>query len=294
MAVIWISLIGCLTSFFTVYLVLHYSDQLGLIDIPTTRSSHEKPTPRGGGLGIIMALTVSLTIYFAVGHWGADSRAFVGLITGMLIVGFIGFLDDLRNLPLLVRLTSQLLAATIAVIGIGQLRSIDVPFLGELHLGILAVPISILWIIGITNIYNFLDGIDGLAAGEGVLAGGFLACIGVVAGNTSVGAIGVFIAAASLGFLLFNFPPAKVFMGDSGSTTLGFTFAATAIIGSNSAANPIPLFIFVLLLSNFLVDAIFTLVKRIVRKERWYLAHKEHFYQQAVSSGYSHRQVTLF
>ena len=294
MAVIWISLIGFLTSFFTVYLVLHFSDQLGLIDVPNTRSSHEKPTPRGGGLGIILALSISLTIYFAVGHWGTDSRAFVGLITGILIVGFIGFLDDLRNLPLLVRLISQLLAATIAVVGIGPLRSIDIPFLGELHFGVLAVPISLLWIISITNIYNFMDGIDGLAAGEGVLGGGFLACIGSITGNTTVGAIGLFIAVASFGFLLFNFPPAKIFMGDAGSTTLGFTFAYAAIIGSHSVANPIPFIVFVLLLSNFLVDAIFTLVKRIVRRERWHLAHKKHFYQKAVRSGYSHRQVTLF
>jgi len=290
---IWIALIGFSISFFTVYLMLHFSDRLGLIDVPNARSSHEKPTPKGGGLGIVLALSISLTVYFAVGYWGTDTRAFVGLIAGILIVGLIGFLDDLRNLSMWIRLICQLLAATIAVVGIGPLRSIHIPFMEELHLGALAIPISLLWIMSVTNIYNFIDGIDGLAAGEGVLGGAFLACIGIIVGNTQVAAIGLFIAAASLGFLVFNFPPAKIFMGDTGSTTLGFTIAATALIGSHSAANSIPFFVFVLLLSNFLVDGIFTLVKRIGRGERWYHSHREHYYQKAVISGYSHRQVTL-
>ena len=133
---IWIALIGFSISFLTVYLVLHFSDRLGLIDVPIARSSHEKPTPKGGGLGIVLALSISLTVYFAIGHWGTDSRAFIGLIAGILIVGFIGFLDDLRNLPMPVRLISQLLAATIAVVGIGPLRSIHIPFLEELHFGV--------------------------------------------------------------------------------------------------------------------------------------------------------------
>lgn len=138
-----------------------------------------------------------------------------------------------------------------------------------------------------------MDGIDGLAAGEGALAGGFLAYIGSIAGNTQVSAIGLFVAVASLGFLVFNFPPAKIFMGDVGSTTLGFTFAAIALTGSHSSANPVPFVLVVLLLGNFLFDTVFTLLKRIAKREKWSRAHNEHFYQRAIRAGLSHRQVTL-
>jgi len=290
---LWISLVGFLISLVTVYLVLRFSANLGLTDVPNPRSSHQEPTPRGGGLGILLSLCVSLTLYLAIGDWGKDHWALIGLVGGVLVVGIVGFIDDLKSLSPLVRLASHSLAAIIVVATIGPLRSIDFPFLGTIRFGVLAVPISLIWIIAVTNIYNFMDGIDGLAAGEGVLAGGFLAYIGSIAGNTQVSAIGLFVATASLGFLLFNFPPAKIFMGDVGSTTLGFTFAAIAITGSHSSANPVPFVLVVLLLGNFLFDTVFTFLKRIAKREKWYRAHNEHFYQRAIRSGCSHRQVTL-
>lgn len=289
----WIAPIGFLVSALSVYLVLHFSDRLGLIDIPTPRSFHEEPMPRGGGLGILLSICVLLALYFALGYWGNDHRAFIGLITGTLIVGITGFMDDIRTPPLPLRLMLQVLAATVAIIGIGSLKSIDFPHLGTLGLGVLSVPISLLWIVAVTNIYNFMDGIDGLAAGQGVIAGGFLAYIGSTTGNAQVSAIGLFVAAASLGFLLFNFPPAKIFMGDVGSTTLGFTFAAVAIMGPESSASPIPFLAFVIILGSFLFDSTVTLIRRALRKEKLHEAHRSHFYQIAVQLGYSHKQVTL-
>ena len=292
-AMLWISLVGFFISLVTVYLVLRFSANLGLTDFPNSRSSHQEPTPSGGGLGILLSLCVSLTLYSATGHWGKDNWALIGLVAGILIIGVVGFIDDLNTLPTLVRLASYSVAAIIVVATMGPLRSFDLPFLESWRLGPLAVPISLIWIIGMTNIYNFMDGIDGLAAGEGALAGGFLAYIGSIAGNTQVSAIGLFVAVASLGFLVFNFPPAKIFMGGVGSTTLGFTFAAIALTGSHSSANPVPFVLVVFLLGNFLFDAVFTLLKRIAKREQWYRAHNEHFYQQALQLGYSHKQVTL-
>ncbi len=290
----WIAAIALATSLLSAYAVLRFSERLGLIDVPNARSSHHEATPRGGGLGIVLAFCLSLALYAAVGSWGTDYRAFWGLITGLIIVGFIGFLDDLRGLPLAVRLAAHLLAASIAVVGIGSLHSIEFPVLGELSFGILAVPLSILWIVGMTNVYNFMDGIDGLAAGEGVLAGAFLAYIAGMVGNTLVSAVALFVAAASLGFLLFNFPPAKIFMGDVGSTTLGFAFSALAIMGSTGHASPIPFLVFPLLLGAFLFDGMFTILRRAVRWQKLHEAHRDHFYQYAVRLGYSHRQVSLF
>jgi UDP-N-acetylmuramyl pentapeptide phosphotransferase/UDP-N-acetylglucosamine-1-phosphate transferase len=290
---LWISLVGFFICIITVYLVLRFSEKLGLSDVPNHRSSHQEPTPTGGGLGIFLSLCVSLMLYFAIGHWGKDNWALIGLVAGILIIGIVGFIDDRKSLRVSVRMASYLSAAIIVVVTIGPLRSIDFPFLGTIRFGALAVPISLIWIIAVTNIYNFIDGIDGLAAGEGVLAGGFLAYIGSLTGNTQVSAIGLFVAAASLGFLLFNFPPAKIFMGDVGSTTLGFTFAAVAIIGSQNKANPIPFLVMLLLLGSFLFDGTITLVRRALKRERLYEAHRDHFYQQAVQLGYTHRPVTL-
>lgn len=288
------SLAGFLIAVLTVYLVLRYSRQLGLVDVPNERSSHDKPTPSGGGLGIITGLLLSFTLYLALKQPQIESSSLLCLIGCLVLIGLVGFLDDIHDLSKALRLLSHIIAAIIVIVVIGPLRSIDIPFLGDIKFGFMAVPVTLIWIIGVTNIYNFMDGIDGLAGGEGVLVGAFISCTGFMVGNNLMGALGSFIAASSLGFLVFNIPPAKIFMGDSGSTTLGFVFATIAIIGSQAKGNPVPFLVFVFLLSNFLFDATITLIMRIIRKENWRVAHSKHFYQKAVKSGYTHRQVTLF
>lgn len=289
----WIAPIALAVSAVVTYLVLRLSGRLGLIDVPSERSSHLAPTPRGGGLGILAAISLAIALYFIFGYWTNGWRGFAGLLAGILIIGLAGFADDLWDPPVYLRLGLQVVAVTVLLIGTGPMRAIRFPVFGTLDLGFTAIPVSLVWVLSVTNIYNFMDGIDGLAAGQGVIAGGFLACIGSIAGNTTIQALGIFAAAASLGFLFFNFPPAKIFMGDVGSTTLGFTFGAMAVIGARNPVHRVDFLVVVLVLGSFLFDSTITLFRRALRRERLHESHNDHFYQAAIQIGWSHRQVTL-
>lgn len=277
----------------TVLLLLKYSSRVDLIDYPNIRSLHTTPTPRGGGLGIFLGVIVSVSLFFLSGYRSLGTAEFVGFIFSLFLIGFVGFLEDLKGFSRITRFVFQVTASLIFVTTVGTLKYVSLPFIGAIHFGILAVPLTILWIVALANIYNFMDGIDGLAAGEAVIAGSFLAIIALLEGSQTVFLLSLLIASASIGFLVFNFPPAMIFMGDVGSTTLGFLFAALAVIGSHKGPEAIPFVTILLLLGTFIFDTVVTLVRRIFKREQWYKAHKSHYYQRAVLHGYSHKQVAL-
>lgn len=171
-------------------------------------------------------------------------------------VAAVSWLDDVRTLPNWIRLSVHLAAAAIAVIGIGPWRDLQLPWLGSLHLGWLAVPVTVLWIVGLTNAYNFMDGIDGIAGAQAVIAGLGWALLGWLTGQMMVATLGILIAATSLGFLGHNWPPARIFMGDVGSAFLGYMFAVLAVLAGRS--NPPLGFAGVLLVWPFVFDAVLT------------------------------------
>jgi UDP-N-acetylmuramyl pentapeptide phosphotransferase/UDP-N-acetylglucosamine-1-phosphate transferase len=260
-------------------------------DIPNMRSLHTRPTPRGGGLGIIIGVLI--------GAWGSyiflDLRITFGDIAafslGGGIVALAGWLDDIYRLPYQIRLVVQAIGAAIILIVIGHFHTVTMPFIGDIHLYSVGIAVSLLWIVGLTNAYNFMDGIDGIAGGQAVVSGLGWTIIGFMSGQSFIGLIGVLLAASSLGFLLHNWPPARIFMGDVGSAFIGFTLAVLPIVSGLRDSR--------LIIAGFLVewpfifDASFTLICRLTRGEDIFLAHRSHVYQRLVIAGYSHRSVTL-
>lgn len=252
------------------------------LDLPNQRSSHSRPTPRGGGLVILGGFILGLLVWLAMG--GSLSPRALGWFAGALLVAGVSFVDDLRSLPALPRLLTQILgAASLTVAGV---QDRELPLL-------IALPLAFVYVTVVTNVYNFMDGIDGLAASQAIVAGLALVIAGAAIHNPLVGVGGSLLAAASVGFLVFNLPPARLFMGDVGSTFLGFSFAGLSLLANlGVGGGRLPPEFGVVILAPFLFDGLVTLARRILRGERWYAAHRSHYYQRLVSTGVTHLQVT--
>jgi len=255
---------------------LCYARHRQLIDLPGERRSHAVATPRGGGVGITLAL---LAAALAAAGSGLAGWASTGLVLGgLLLVAGIGWVDDHRPLSPLLRLGVQCLAGVL--LGAG-LFALDGRW-GWALLACAAVPVLV-------NVWNFMDGINGLAASQALLA----ACGLALLAPEAAGLAGICLAAACAGFLPFNFPRARIFMGDVGSGTLGYALAVLALLAAASLPGPDLRVLAVLLpLSAFLVDASLTLLARILRGEKWWQPHVSHLYQRWVRAGRSHARVT--
>jgi len=236
------------------------------LDVPNERSSHAVPTPRGGGAAIVL-VTLAGSIY-----WMTPRLAVVA--AAALVIAAVSFADDLRHLPATLRLAVQFVAALVVAL---------------LFAPPVWVPLAVIWIVGLTNAYNFMDGIDGIAGGQAVVAGLAWAWLGTTAGQPALAAIGLLIAGSSAGFLLYNWQPARIFMGDVGSAFLGFTFASMAVIGART--NPKLAVAGALVVWPFVADAAFTFFRRAWRRERVMEAHKSHIYQRLHQRGLSHAKV---
>ena len=261
----------------------------GMLDVPNARSSHHSVTPRGGGLAIVLATTVAWLILAYRGE--IPSHLLIALVGGGAGVALIGFLDDRRPVPARVRFTVHLAAALWALAWIGA------P--GLLSMGAHVIPLGwagwLLAILGIAwflNLFNFMDGIDGIAASEAVFmtcAGAALTLLGGM--STGVMAVGFPLAASCCGFLLLNWPPAKIFMGDVGSGYLGYVIAVMALAATRDS--PSAAWVWLILGGAFVVDATVTLIRRAARGERVAEAHRSHAYQWLARRWASHKKVTI-
>ncbi len=264
-----------------------------MVDRPNARSSHITPTPRGGGLAIVAAVLCGLVLW----TWKSDQFPF-GVVGAFTIFGggvaALGWIDDRRPLSARIRLIFQL-AAAIAAIGVfGYVESIWLPFVGAVHIGRLGIGLTLLWIVGLTNAYNFMDGIDGLAAGQAVIAGVCWLLVAWGHPRAPSGAVGLLVAAASLGFLIHNWPPARLFMGDVASGFLGFTFAVLTLPGMAGDAYSDRLLIGgALFVGLFVGDSSITFARRLRNGERVFDAHRSHLYQRLTPSKAMHRPVTM-
>jgi UDP-N-acetylmuramyl pentapeptide phosphotransferase/UDP-N-acetylglucosamine-1-phosphate transferase len=243
-----------------------------LEDRPNERSLHSTPRRRVGGLGVMLGA-------LPVAAWAGDPplRVFVACAAALALVSF---LDDIRSLPIQVRLPAHLAAAAVAVLT-----------LGISQLGVAGALIAVLCIAWMANLFNFMDGADGLAGGMAAIGFGALAVAAARAGAQPLVLACCAIASASAGFLLHNFPPARVFLGDAGSVPLGFLAGCIGVYGA--ALGVWPPWLPVLVFSPFIVDATFTLARRAWRREPVWRAHRSHLYQRLVLSGWSHRRLAL-
>lgn len=269
--------------------VLRYA-QHRLLDLPNDRSSHASPTPRGGGLAIVLTLALALVGLF----WGdLLPLRLVMALAGLLPLAAIGFVDDHGHVPARWRFLMQTIVAIWALSWMGGMNTIEVA--GTVYLigwlGNLAAILFMLWML---NLFNFMDGIDGIAGTETVtvaLSAAVLMHIAPGANWPPEGCVLLALAAATCGFLVWNWPPAKIFMGDVGSGVLGFVLALLALWSARE--HSLSLAVWLILVAVFIVDASLTLLIRIRRGERWYEAHRSHAYQQASRRFGSHRKVTL-
>jgi UDP-N-acetylmuramyl pentapeptide phosphotransferase/UDP-N-acetylglucosamine-1-phosphate transferase len=267
------------------------AESLRLVDVPNRRSSHNTPTPRGGGLSFVI-VTPILTVA-AASTLGV--RVPVGVVVVFLVsvlVAAVGLVDDYWHLPARIRFGAHLLGALILIASGASVREIVLPGGAVLSLGGWSVPITIFWVIGLTNAYNFMDGIDGLAAGQAIITAATLAWLSWIGGNDGVALALIVLVGGAFGFLWHNWPPARIFMGDVGSVHLGITFAGLALSVSGNPSSEAPFVAWVAVLALFLFDTGVTLASRVVRGQRWYEAHREHFYQRLIRQGWSHRTVT--
>lgn len=287
----WLIVVVLLGSFILTGLIRRLALRVALLDIPNQRSSHITPTPRGGGLAIVGAFWLGGLGLAAIFPPGSAGFAGTLLFTSLLVAG-IGLWDDLRQLSAKQRILVHFLAAVLLVWGLGR------DGLGGLASGhlwpwrLLGGLLLVLVVVWVLNLFNFMDGIDGLAGGEAVFVSAGGALLLSLGGGSSEMALLLLLAAACLGFLVWNWPPARIFMGDVGSGFLGFVLAGLAL-RTSVFSDDLPLAAWLILSGVFLVDATFTLLRRMLRREKWYNAHRSHAYQHAALRYGRHRPVTM-
>jgi UDP-N-acetylmuramyl pentapeptide phosphotransferase/UDP-N-acetylglucosamine-1-phosphate transferase len=254
-----------------------------ILDHPNERSSHSVPTPRGGGLAIVV-LVIGTVLTFGLVN-GFDRQSLVYIVAGILLA-WLGWRDDVHSLPPRVRFSVQGLAVILAMLGMGYFKSVTIPLFGELQLGWVGIPVTFLWILGLINAYNFMDGIDGLAGGVALAAGLGWAILSSTFGgleNPLAFWVALAIAASSLGFLGHNWPPARIFMGDVASTFLGYSFAVLPLMSARQGGDP--LMFGTAILWTFIMDAGLTFLRRLMKREDVFAAHRSHLYQRLAGSG---------
>ncbi len=260
--------VSALATLLFIVWMLKLRDRLPM-DIPNERSLHMRPVPRSGGIAMMGGIFAGFALM---------QTPLVVVLPAALLVAFSHF-DDAHGVPIPLRLGIQLVAA--AAFAFGSLPTLGLPALALVLAGIL-------WA---TNLYNFMDGSDGLAGGMTVLGFSFLGAGAWMSGDAALLADCAIVAAAGIAFLLFNFPPARLFMGDAGSVPTGFLAAALSLQGWRDGEWP--LWFPVMVFAPFVVDATLTLLKRIVARERIWQAHNKHYYQRVVRMGWTHRSTAL-
>lgn len=266
-----------------------------IMDIPNIRSSHTSPTATIGGLAIVFTFFLGMGIlYFFNDETLITSKFFIGFSFASILIASMSLYDDYKQKPAYFKLITQIIAILVVMTFGILITSIDYHFLRINTLGIVSYLITFIWILGLTNAYNFMDGLNGMAGGNAVIAAGFFCVISFSRGSNFTFYVCNTIIAGTAGFLIFNFPKGKLFMGDVGSTFLGFTFATLAITSSLYDNSHTSLLVIPLLLFHFIYDTLFTFIRRLLAKENVFQAHRTHLYQLFNQFGYSHTTVTSF
>lgn len=250
-----------------------------ILDIPNERSSHSHPTPRGGGIAIVITFLLALLTLHLLDQ--IDTHLFWVLTLGGTSIALLGYRDDVTSVNTRTRILLHFLIAGVTLFALGGYHGVH-------GIGSALALIGIVWCI---NFYNFMDGIDGLASSEGMIV-----ALGAALALSYLGAVSLawvcwLLANTIAGFMVWNWPPAKIFMGDVGSSFLGYVFAVLGLFSVNHAI--LPLAFWWLILAIFIWDATFTVVYRGMKGKKWYSAHREHAYQRMTMQGLSHQRVTL-
>ncbi len=262
-----------------------------VLDHPGERSLHEQATPRSGGIAIVAAVIMAWGTAIALGRltW---NETLAWMMAGVVLLAVVGGMDDRWDISPLKRLMAQFLAASLLLAAGLAPEVLRFPGVSFALSTPLALGFTVLFVLWMTNLYNFMDGMDGFAGGMAVVGFTAMAWLGWRAGDADFALGALLVAAACGGFLMFNFPPARLFMGDAGSPVLGYLAAAFMLEAERSGL--FPLWAGVLIFSPFVVDATYTLLRRLLAGKRVWQAHREHLYQRLVQAGWSHRHTVLW
>ena len=283
----WVAVAVVLFSFALTHVLRRYALHKSLLDIPNGRSSHTIPTPRGGGVAIVISYLVALVWMLFAGLIGRDP--FLAMFGAGALIAALGFLDDHGHIAARWRLLGHFFAAAWALFWLGGLPAINV-FGMTLAPGLIVNVLAAFYLVWLLNLYNFMDGIDGIASVEAICVCVGAAIIYALSGVASLVWLPVLLACAVAGFLFWNFPPAKIFMGDAGSGFLGIMLGCLSLQGAWISSQF--LWVWLILLGVFIVDATVTLIRRLVRGDKVYEAHRSHAYQFASRRFGKHLPVT--
>ncbi len=290
---------GLFTGFLTAFLIAlavtpvirKAAFRFGAVDRPDARKVHSRVMPRLGGLALYLAFTVTVLIMVPM------SKDIIGLLTGGTLIMLLGLLDDIKDITPRVKLLGQVVAAGVLVAFGVKIAFITNPFGSMIYLnkfGIdFGIPLTILWIVGVTNAVNLVDGLDGLAAGLASIAAMTIAVIAWQEGEMLIVLPAIVLSASAIGFLRYNFHPAKIFMGDSGSLFLGYMLAGLSVMGLTKGAAVFSVFVPVLILGIPIFDMIFAIIRRYVNNQPIFEADKQHLHHRLLAIGLSHRQTVM-
>lgn len=261
--------------------------RIGAVDRPNYRKVHARIMPRLGGLAIYLSFILTYLVYRPDGEFDK------ALLIGATIIIITGMLDDMLEITAKAKILGQLSAAAVIVVfGDIQVEFINLPFGGTLEFSYFSIPLTILWIVAITNAVNLIDGLDGLAAGVSTIALITLSAMAIIIGNPFVASATAILAASTLGFLVFNFYPARIFMGDTGALFLGYMISVFALLGFKGVTM-FALIIPIIMLGVPVSDTFFAIIRRLREKQPLSAADKSHLHHCLLNVGFTHRQTVL-
>lgn len=291
----WILYIAAFASAFAITLVATpfakwISIKCGAIDYPKDRGVHKKPMPRMGGVAIVLGFTVTVLMIFFFDR-GMSTKQFVGFLSGALLIAALGVLDDMKNLPAKLKFCVQIVAALIVIFSGIQINVVLWPVTAALQK--FSIPITLVWIVGVTNAVNLIDGLDGLAAGVSSIAALSLMVLCIMTGSNTAVVLTAALAGACLGFLPRNFNPAEIFMGDTGSTFLGFVLSVTSILGVFKGYALLAVSVSVLCLGLPVFDTIFAMLRRMAKHQSIMQPDRGHLHHRLIDRGFTQKQAVL-
>jgi UDP-GlcNAc:undecaprenyl-phosphate GlcNAc-1-phosphate transferase len=283
-------------TYFATPIVRSFATRINAVDVPNDRKVHNFPIPCLGGMaiyaGFVSAVVLSLFLARGLGV-KFDARAIGGILLGSSVLLIVGAVDDLKNLRPTTKLLWQVIATLIAIFFGVVISFVSNPFDGLLSIGIFAVPLTLLWVVGITNAINLIDGLDGLASGVTAISSLTLFIVAVRTHQMASAILMLAILGATLAFLRYNFFPATIFLGDSGSLLLGFVLASSSIIGVLKSTLVLALVVPVLILGVPIFDTVFAILRRIKEGKHPFEADNKHIHHMLLRAGFNKREAVL-
>lgn len=279
--------IALAVAYFITPRVKDFAIKVGALDAPDARKVHTRPIPRMGGLAIYAAFVLAVLSSMYV------SREILGLLVGGTVILIVGIIDDLKPLPARVKLLGQIVAAAVLVMFDIRIEWLTNPFGEMIYVEYLAIPLTILWVVGLTNTVNLIDGLDGLAAGVSTIASVTILLVALQQNFWTVAVLTAALAGSALGFLQHNFNPAKIFMGDTGSMFLGYMLAAISILGAVKSAATIALIVPIVALGLPILDTAFAIIRRYMSGRPIFKPDKGHLHHRLLEMGLTQKQAVL-